>query len=446
MFHNMKKIFRLRRWATPLRMTVCALLAVFLAAMIPGALAEGTEAFTLDERAVLDGMSRSYLQGYEPAASGERLTLVIPVRSEKAVGNIQAELGVVDEASSPFKTQSMSAQTQRVADGLWAVRFQLTLLQNYVNGDYPCTVRVSGTDADGKALQTDIPVIVRVRAGWPNPEPVQIGFSEDKSSLNVGEDGVIALKLTNRSRSIGLEKLSLTVYDPNGDILPKTLDVATLGDLMPGESLELSFPVTVLSTARVAPHSLRFEFNGQALGEPMQLSLSYTVTVRQEIHLEQGGLRMATSAVAGDSVTATLPLMNLGKADIVNAMATISLPGIADSQSVLVGTIQPGETKQAQLTIIVPKDARGGYEGTVVVTGEDNDGNSVSFELPVSLTVEEPVKAVPLNTNGEPDEAEQKSPVSVIVLAAVGAVLAVALIVQGILLRSKIHRLEEDRL
>ena len=155
---------------------------------------------------------------------------------------------------------------------------------------------------------------------------------------------------------------------------------------------------------------------------------------------------MANSVVAGDSITASLPLMNMGKADIIKAMVTISLPGITERQSVLVGTIQPGETKQAQLTLSVPKTARGSFTGSVAVSGEDNDGNSVSFELPVSLTVEEPVRAAPLNTGSEPDEAEQKSPVSVIVLSIVCAVLAVALIVQGILLRGKIHRLEEDRL
>jgi len=147
--------------------------------------------------------------------------------------------------------------------------------------------------------------------------------------------------------------------------------------------------------------------------------------------------------VAGDSITATLPLMNMGKADIINAMVTISLPGITERQSVLVGTIQPGETKQAQLTITVPNDAIGSYEGTVSVSGEDNDGNSVSFELPVSLTVEKAVKTDVLDTQ---TEVKQKTPVSVIVLSIVCAVLAAALIAQSIILRGKLHKLEEERL
>ena len=187
------------------------LLAVFLTAMIPCAWADSTEAFTIDERIVFNDMSRSYLQGYEPVISWDRLTLVIPIRSEKAVGNIQAELIVANEDISPFKPQSMSARTQRVEDGLWAVRFNLSLFSDRVNGDYSCTVRVTGADADGKELMTELPMMIHIRDGQTNKEPAQISISEIASSLSVGEDGVIAVKLTNASRSIGFENLSLTL-------------------------------------------------------------------------------------------------------------------------------------------------------------------------------------------------------------------------------------------
>lgn len=419
------------------------LMAVLIAAMIPCARAEGTDDFTIDERAVFYDMSRSYLQGYEPIVSWDWLTLVIPIHSEKAVGNIQAELIAQNEEVSPFMTQNMSARTQRVEDGLWAVRFNLSLFSDRINGDYPCTVRISGTDADGRELTTDLPMVIHIRDGQTNNEPAQLAISDHGSVLNVGEDGVIAVKLTNASRSVGFENLSLTISDPSGDILPKGLDTVMLGDLMPDESRELSFPITVLSSAKVASHSLHFDFSSQSLGQEVKLSVSYTVPVRQDIRLEQGGLRMAESVVAGDSITATLPLMNMGKADVVNAMFTISLPGIAERQSVLVGTIQPGETKQAQITLTAPKDVFGSFDGTLAITGEDNDGNTVSFDLPVSLTVEEAVKTDVLDTQ---TAVKQKTPASVIVLFIVCAVLVAALIAQSILLRGKLHRLEEERL
>lgn len=419
------------------------LLAVLIAAMIPSAWADNTDAFIIDERAVFNDMSRSYLQGYEPVVSWDRLTMVIPIRSEKAVGNIQAELIVANEDISPFKPQSMSARTQRVEDGLWAVRFNLSLFSDRVNGDYSCTVRVTGADADGKELMTELPMMIHIRDGQTNKEPAQLAISDHGSVLNVGEDGTLSVTIQNPSERVGLENLSLTISDPSGDILPKELDTVVLGDLMPGESLDLSFPVTVLSSAKVTPHSLHFDFSGQSLGQEAKLSVSYTIPVRQEIRLEQGGLRMAESVVAGDSITATLPLMNMGKADILNAMVTISLPGITERQSVLVGTIQPGETKQAQITLTAPKNALGESSGTVTVSGEDNDGNSVSFDLPVSLNVEEAVKTDVFDNQ---TAAKQKTPASVIILSIVCAVLVAALIMQSILLRGKLHKLEEERL
>ena len=161
------------------------------------------------------------------------------------------------------------------------------------------------------------------------------------------------------------------------------------------------------------------------------------------MRLEQGGLRMASSVVAGDSVTVTLPLMNMGKADVVNAMVTLNLPGVADRQSVLVGTIAPGETKQAQLNVTAPKDAAGDYRGTLTVEGEDNDGNSTSFELSAGLTVEEAVK---IEMQDGQQSVEKSQPLTVYILSAVCTVLAVLLILQGVLLRRKIHALEEEQL
>ena len=292
-------------------------------------------------------------------------------------------------------------------------------------------------------IQEEIPYILRIRDGKANTETARIEIADNGTALNVGEDGDVSVTLTNPCQSIVLENLVLTLSDPGGDILPQGADSMQLHNLLPGESVEISFPVTVLSGAKVAPHSLKFDFSGAALGQAVTLSESYTFPVAQEIRLEQGGLRMASSVVAGDSITATLPLMNMGKADILNAMVTLSLPGVTERQSVLVETIAPGETKQAQLTVTAPKDALGDYTGTLTVEGEDNDGNTTSFELPVDLTVEEAVKTEMLDGQ---QSSEQKRPTAVYVLSAVCAALVVLLILQSVLLRSKIHRLEEERL
>ena len=420
------------------------LLIVLLLAAAPCALAvEEVEEFTISERTVYKDMSRSWFQGYEPYIYDNVLYLVVPIRSRSAADDVNVELIVENEAISPLKEQDMTAKMTWIETGLWAARFSLKCHWDRVNGDYPCTIRVTGVDSDGYELSTDIPYILRVRDGQTNPEPVRIEIADSGTDLNVGEDGSVTVTLTNPCQSIELQNLVLTLSDPGGEILPKGADSITLPDLLPGESEEVSFPVTVLGSAKVVPHSLQFDFSGTALGQAVTLSESYTFPVTQEMRLEQGGLRMAESVIAGDSVTATLPLMNMGRADVLNAMVTLSLPGVTERQSVLVGTIAPGETKQAQLTVNAPKDAVGDHSGTLTVEGEDNDGNAVSFEVPVELTVEE---AVITDTIGGRESAEQKKPTSVYILSGVCALLAVLLILQGVLLRRKIHRLEEERL
>ena len=153
---------------------------------------------------------------------------------------------------------------------------------------------------------------------------------------------------------------------------------------------------------------------------------------------------MASSVVAGDSVTLSLPLMNMGRGSVVNVLATVSLPGIADRQSVLVGSIAPGETRQAQITLTPGKNVSGDFSGVLTVTAADEDGNPASLSLPVSLTVEKPPAA-----EKAPDAAQEspeEAPLLPLLLGAGCSALLIALVLQGALLRRKIRRLEEAQL
>ena len=405
--------------------------------------AEESPAFTIDQRRVLQGMNRSWLQGYEPKISSNVLSLVLPILSDQAEGTIQAELLMPDEAISPFKPQAMSVKTQRSESGLYAVRLNLEMYPDRENGDYACTIRVTGKTRQGIALQTDFPYTLRIRDGAPNTEVKRMEITGLDADLKVGEDGMLRFTLTNPCRTATFVQPVLHITDPSGDVIPREVDVIYLPNLAPGESVQVTYPVAVLAKASVARHSLKFDLTWTALGQIVTQTESYTLPVRQEIRLEQGGLKMASSVIAGDSVTLSLPLMNMGKADIINVMAIVALPGITDRQSVLVGTIAPGETRQAQITLTPGKDLSGDYEGTLTVEGTDNDGNPASLYLPISLTVEKPIKTTAIDT---PTQEAEKPSILTYGLAGGCGLLFLILIVQSILLRKKIHRLEEDKL
>lgn len=423
-------------------LTPLLLFPLVLAAPVRAAGTEGD--FALSETAALYDMDRSYLQGYAPAERGDILNMTLPVTSDKAEGTVQAELIPGDAAASPFRPQTMTARTQEVEEGLWAARFFLRLYSDRQNGDYPCTVRVTGADSEGNALTAEIPVVIPIRHGQPNREMPRLALEDVRGDLRIGEAGTVALSLRDPCATLGAENITLSFSDPAGEVLPAGSDTLFVSALDPGGVAELDIPVTVLPNGAVRPHSLLFTLRWTALGEEHEQSEHVTIPVVQEMRLEQGGLRMASSAVAGDSLAATLPLMNMGKGNLVNATVTLTLPGIVQRQSVLVGAIQPGETRDAQLTVAIPADAQGSFTGSVTAEAADDSGNPVSLTLPVSLTVEAPAPAdVPLDS---PGETGRKTPAAVWWLAAACVLLAAALIAQGALLSSKLHKMEEEKL
>ena len=427
------------------KMLAVLLTALFLTPFF-AARGESAPAFTVDETAVLRGMDRSWLQGYTPTVQADKWTMILPVRSEAAVGTVTAEMVAPVERASLFKPGKMTAAAKMETNGLWGVRFTLDLYPDQKNADYPCVIRLTGKDRDGKELAAEIPYTIRMRGAKEGIEKAAIEVAEVKADLTVGEDGEVLVTLENPCAATIIEDLELKISDASGHILPKNAETLKIGTLPIGESVTVSYPVTVMEKATVAPHVLKLDLNWTALGAAASCSSNNTVSVSQEIRLEQGGVKMAQSVYAGDAVTLTLPLMNMGKADVVNVLATVSMPGITDRQSVLVGTIQPGETKQAQMILSPAKDIAGEFSGTVAVECTDQDGNPASLWVPVSLEVEKPVKADSEKALSGGTAQAEKTPAAVWVLACGCALLLTGLAAQGIVLRRKMHLLEEEKL
>ena len=122
---------------------IAVLLTVLFLVPFFGAQAEDST-FTLDQARILNGMNRSWMQGYEPSVSQNKWTLVLPVLSDQAHGAIQTELIMADKTLSPFKPQTMSVTTPRSERGIYAVRLPLELYADRNNGDYACTIRITG--------------------------------------------------------------------------------------------------------------------------------------------------------------------------------------------------------------------------------------------------------------------------------------------------------------
>ena len=419
------------------------LTALFLAPLCV-ARGESEPAFTVDETCVLRGMDRSWQQGYTPAMGGGRWNLILPVRCDTAVGNITAELVLPAGCTSFFKGGDLTASARMEEKGIWGVRLSPAIFASPKNADYPCVIRLSGKDEKGNPVTGEIPYTIQVRGATTGIEKVRIEVKDIQADLSVGENSEIRVTLFNPCAAVNMEDMELKISDSAGHILPLHAESVSAGSLPIGETVTVAYPVTVLEKAAVAPHVLKLDLSWTALGQAASFSGSYTVPVRQEIRLEQGGLKMPSSVTAGDSLSVTLPLMNMGKADVVNTLATLTLPGVTERQSVLVGTIQPGETKQAQLILSPARKLEGSFDGELAVECTDQDGNNFSFTLPLHLDVTPPVLSAAADS--EQKKQEEKTPPVVWALASGCGFLFLLLLTQGTLLRRKLHLLEEAKL
>lgn len=426
-----------------MRMSLCLLLMLLFALPVIAQAQEtkDLEGFVLDEKYVMSDMDKSWYQGYEPQVNGGSVSICVPVTSKSSDGKLTATLIMEDEEIAPIRTQKRSAIFWRQDSGKFEVKLSFKLSDSRINGDYKGKVLLEGKNKDGRYMFTEYPVVIRIRDG--KAEVLHPEISAVTAELNVGENGTINAVITNTSRYAELTNLLLTVADASGDVIAVGSDTMKLGALKPGESVNISHPVNVKPNASVALHKLTFNLTYTAAGQDGSWTETFTLPVSQQMRLEQGGVQMATTAVQGDIASVTLPLMNMGRGDITNVMATLSIPGVVERQSVLVGTIMPGETKQAKLSFTPGKSVLGDVSGSITVTAEDAWGNKTEFSVPVELTIEEPVK---LTLSGTVEKKEDKPPYLTYVFIGVSALLLIALILQGMIMGAKIRKLEEDRL
>lgn len=421
-----------------MKRVICILLSLLL--VLSMSVTVFATEFEIDEHEKIDGMSRTWYQGYEPAIRYHTMTLCLPIRAESCVRDITVSI-VLDDPDVFLLTSEPETVTVSSKDGIYPVKLSLALERYRRNGDYPAAITIKGTDEAGKEVVETIPYVIRIRDGYGSHETMEPVISEVVGDLNVGSDGSLRLTITNPTTTQSIIDGEITVTDASGEILMSGSNRFAIPEILPGKSETVSIPMTVKGNASISSHTLEVKFSYQALGKDASWTESFTVPVTQAIRLEQGGVQLPT-AIAGELSNMTLPLMNMGKGELQNVLIKLEMEGVLDAQSVLVGTMAAGETRQAKLTFTPKPDSVGNHSGTVLITCEDAYGNAFSQALDVTLTVDEPLPEVEL----QQEETDEKMSAGTIVLIVLCVLMAAGLVAQGTILTKKIHKLEEERL
>ena len=421
-----------------MRKTICIFLTMLLVlSMSVTALAAE---FELDQHSTIDGMNRSWYQGYAPSISYHKMTLCLPIRAESCVGDITVSLAL-DDPNVFVLSGEPKEVTVSPKNGIYPVKLVLPLEQYRRNGDYPATITIKGSDGNGKEIVETMPYVIRIRDGYGSHETLEPVISDVVGNLDVGTDGNLSLTISNLTTTQSIMDGEITVTDSTGEILMSGSNRFSVPEILPGKSETVSIPMTVKGNASISQHTLEVKLSYSCMGKSAEWTESFTVPVTQAIRLEQGGVQLPT-AIAGELGNMTLPLMNMGKGELRNVLVKLEADGVLDAQSVLVGTLAAGETKQAKLTFTPKLDSVGTHSGIVTITCEDAYGNAFTQTLDVTLTVDEPIPEVELQ---QEEEKEKMSAVTIVLIIRCVALVA-GLVVQGTILTKKIHNLEEERL
>ena len=396
--------------------------------------------FEIDQHTEIDGMSKSWYQGYAPSISYHKMTLYLPIRAASCVGDITVSLALDDPNVFVLSGQPKEV-TVSPKNGIYPVKLVLPLEQYRRNGDYPATITIKGTDETGKEILETMPYIICIRDGYGSHETLEPVISDVVGNLDVGTDGNLSLTISNPTTTQSIMDGEITVTDSTGEILMSGSNRFSVPEILPGKSETVTIPMTVKGNAAISQHTLEVKLSYSCLGKTAEWKETFTVPVTQAIRLEQGGVQLPT-AIAGELGNMTLPLMNMGKGELRNVLVKLEADGVLNAQSVLVGTMAAGETKQAKLTYTPSLDSVGTHSGTVSITCEDAYGNTFFQTLDVTLTVDEPIPEVEF----QQEEEKDKMSTGTIVLIILCVALVVGLVVQGTILTKKIHTLEEERL
>ena len=408
-----------------MRKLICILLAVLI-------FAAPIMAAEVDQFTAVSGMGKSWYQGYVPTVKNNTMTIYLPIKIELE-GPVTVSIALTDPNVYLLASQP-KAVTVSEKDGIYPVKLTLPLQKDRRNGDYPSIITIKSGD------QTEtLPYIIRIRDGRVSHEDLSPIISDVTGNLDVGTEGSLALTITNPTSTLSMMAGILTITDQSGEVLMTGSDRFPIPEVLPGEAISVSVPMTVPGNAAIRVHTLNIKLSYQVCGTEKTWEEVFTVPVTQAIRLEHGDVQLP-HAIAGELGNLTLPLMNLGKGELCNILVKLETPA-ANIQSVLVGSIAPGETKQAQLTFTPFPDSVGTHSGTLSISCEDSYGNSFEETMEVSLTVDEPLPEL----TEEIPEKEKISPVTIFLIV-LCVLMAAGLIAQQLILTGKIHKLEEDRL
>lgn len=263
----------------------------------------------------------------------------------------------------------------------------------------------------------------------PNPMPKLMIEKYDIGNkyLIPGEAATLTITFKNTSSSQTIKNVKLSFFEDSGQILPKEIGTQFVKNIAKSKQYEWQLDIFAIETAESKPYAITITMEYEdSNADSITMTDKINLFVRQPARLEYGKIELPQRLTQTDSVPFSVALMNLGKSNILNALLTFEIPGLNNGSSILVGTIEPGESKNGAANFRVEKDVLGEVSGKLIISYEDEYGETYKKEIPLNTVIEEKIEIKPET----PVQAEAKEEnKSWIIYIAVGIIIAAILII-----------------
>ena len=421
---------------------------------------------SIDDKNIYDGMARAYQDGYTPAVSGSRVTIVLPLLADANLGPLTVTPNLGDAATAPFvfqnyqKTVSMS---QREINGtketrqVYYIRFDFSLSKNRYNGTYPVIIDVKGsgveqsftsyvTITDGKdpneVVEPEVPAETK-----PQSQPIILvsGSTVSPEVPEAGSEFTLTVQLTNTDERKAVQNMTVTVTSDNPSLyLVEESNTFYYRNFAAGhtEELALRFKSDLAAVEGKYNVTLAMTYDNQ---DALTLNSTGTVPVSivQPIRIELTPPTVEDTVNAGDTLPMSFQVMNLGRGSVYNVRCDVEVPGLIPSGSAFIGNMEAGTSATADINVFVgtldmSEDYEGGERygytaGKIVLRYEDKDGQEFTQEFDVGTNINEPI----IQTSGEQQEEETKTPSQWWIFVAAGAAVLIAILTIYLVRRRK---------
>lgn len=412
----------------------------------------------IDNRNLYERMSKTYSQGYVPTVEKGAVAVVLPLLCQGELKNDSLRAKAVFEAGGPFVTknyeQTVELKEHKVNGGKqkiagYCVVFSLQLEGGRLNGSYPVTVAVSGTDISGAEVREDFILYVSITDGkdpnaTPKPEPVPTPEPElpvvlgpkvlvqsctavsleadgQPGIVNAGDHMRVTVTLVNTSQSQVLENMAVTAASPGeGFALLSASDSVYIGTMAAGGTVDVIYDYQLSPETPAGQYAIPLSFDfAYNKGETGSGTGSARVAVSQPLEMEFSLGNMPVEAVVSDTVEVNIQAINLSHAKAYNVRATIEGDGLIPAGTAFIGDLEGGTSGEKPLRLTVTGLTQGDASygpttGTITYLYEDGQGRELTETGSFSLDIKSPF------SDAKP--AEEDDPGQFwIVIAAIGA-------------------------